>query len=296
MKAAGKLGDREALVEALKRVVPGHSPADIERIRLILAVGTREEILALEVRLRDLPPPIVRLVLPVLAQQGAQVGDRIVRDSLTHPALWIRDGAVKAIGAARLEQFLPELSAMAITETPDVRDSALRSLRAFEKKVWLPVYREALRITPQRALRALEDAVQEGPVTELGKELSDLLDRPWGRWATHLLDATMNRDKYMKWSGIEVPHCAGTLVEMLEKLDKSGVRAELSLSARRHILLQVKLESGVQGEAGKVLALISVEPEIGKKILLTHLSDSEGIRIVTFEEAVEYWRARLEKD
>jgi HEAT repeat protein len=299
LEAIRLLRDRPALEAALARDVPKGTPADEARIRSILAVGTKEEILALEGRLKDLPGPLLCETLEALAQKSADVARRFVPWAMRSVMPAVRRGAATAIGLARLEEHLPDLSLMAITEVDEVRNAALRALHSFDRKAWIPVYRNAIRFGDYLTVYAMSGALNDTGAPELAPELIERISASGieGASAAHALDVCLHPKARRAWSGLVFKEAPQTPEQLVSNLESMGVRTRLSEGAKGQAGRILKRWLNAEWTAGTFLSTIYTTPKDSdwKQSWLAVISEEEGLRIVTLEESRAYWIQELRK-
>lgn len=293
LQAALKLRDRESLDVALRRDLVEGGWAEPLRIRAVLELGTREELLEIEGRLRDLPSDLIREALPAIGRKDAAAARRHVGWALAHEEPALRAGGAAAAGAARLEEWLPALRAMLLSEAREVREEAARALSEFGREVSLPAFREALRVAPTDALAEL---IARDALVELAPEVV-LLNEPLQARAaavwTHALDASVNREDYRRWADLVVPEgFAMTPGGLAAWLTDRGTPTALSAAASE--LGDCWVGYGGSRRAGEVLRSLRWQDDRPyRTIEYTHVSGPGGLTIMTVDDARDYWRARI---
>lgn len=284
---AARLRDRPSLDLALRRDLPRGSASELARVRLLLALGTPEEVAPLEARLDELPPETQADAVAALARTEA--ASRVIRRAIGHASPLLRAAGACAIGEGRRAEFLPELRSMALADAQPVAAAAVRAARAFEKTRWLPLWREVLRWAPH-ALHP-EILVRE-PVPELAPDLWRHLEGYGNEWGA-ALDACANAEFYQRWSGLKLERDQSlTLGSLVGFFCERGVPARLSPAAAE--FADLHLGWAGNGAAGERLRALRWDGRYyGENIYYAHVSGPEGVTILTVPEAREYWAKRL---
>jgi len=292
------LKDREGLELLLARDFGKQPGIDAFRLHAGALLDRREELKLLEGSPEIIQPPLLSIALESLLRVDPREGEKVLRRRLEHPLSSHRAVAADLIGRTRRTEFLPALRAMAVTESEDARTAALRALGQFDRSIWLPAWRSSLRAGPRGMASTFLDLLLEKTPFELCPDLWPLLrdqsDYDAVYWGL-ALNACAQPESFRAWDRIAPNPEGHTLNNLAAAGTAAGLRVRVSEGCRPWAERPMGRQGAVTGSAFLKQATVQdTSGRLWRDRYFCVVTSPEEVRILTLEEARDYWRGVLE--